>query len=119
MKVLGRKMFIFEISDVGRNGMYFIGDDKRVLRDLREELSDLYYEQEFSNLADLCDDNNIIVVGKHNSDDLPMVLTYEEFLDGYVDEDDARELSHLSMDDVLLIDEDDQIHELVPVGSMF
>ena len=116
---VGRKMFIFEISDVGRNGMYFIGDDKRVLRDLREELSDLYYEQEFSNLADLCDDNNIIVVGKHNSDDLPMVLTYEEFLDGYVDEDDARELSHLSMDDVLLIDEDDQIHELVPVGSMF
>ena len=116
---VGRKMFIFEISDVGRNGMYFIGDDKWVLRDLREELSDLYYEQEFSNLADLCDDNNIIVVGKHNSDDLPMVLTYEEFLDGYVDEDDARELSHLSMDDVLLIDEDDQIHELVPVGSMF
>ena len=116
---VGRKMFVFEISDAGRNGMYFIGDDKRVLRDLREELSDLYYEQEFSDLADLCDNNNIIVVGKHNSDDLPMVLTYEEFLDGYVDEDDARELSHLSMDDVLLIDEDEQVHELLPVGSMF
>lgn len=116
---VGRKMFIFEISDAGRNGMYFIGDDKRALRDLREELSDLYYEQEFSDLADLCDDNNIIVVGKNNSDDLPMVLTYEEFLDGYVDEDDARELSHLSMDDVLLIDEDEQVHELVPVGSIF
>lgn len=58
-------------------------------------------------------------MGKHNSDDLPMVLTYEEFLDGYVDEDDARELSHLSMNDVLLIDEDEQVHELVPVGSMF
>lgn len=112
-------MFVFELSNAGRNGMYFIGDNKRVLRDLREELSDLYYEQEFSDLADLCDDNNIIVVGKHNSDDLPMVLTYEEFLDGYVDEDDARELSHLSMDSVLLIDEDEQIHELVPVGSMF
>lgn len=116
---VGRKMFAFELSNAGRNGMYFIGDDKRTLRDLREELSDLYYEQEFSDLADLCDDNNIIVVGKHNSDDLPMVLTYEEFLDGYVDEDDARELSHLSMDDVLLIDEDEQVHELVPVGSMF
>lgn len=116
---VGRKMFVFELSNAGRNGMYFIGDDKRTLRDLREELSDLYYEQEFSDLADLCDDNNIIVVGKHNSDDLPMVLTYEEFLDGYVDEDDARELSHLSMDDVLLIDEDEQVHELVPVGSMF
>lgn len=116
---VGRKMFIFEISDVGRNGMYFIGDDKRTLIKLREELSDLYYEQEFSDLADLCDDNNIIVVGKNNSDDLPMVLTYEEFLDGYVDEDDARELSHLSMDDVLLIDEDEQVHELVPVGSIF
>ena len=99
--------------------MCFIGDDKRALRDLREELSDLYYEQEFSDLADLCDDNNIIIVGKHNSDDLPMVLTYEEFLDGYVDEDDARELSHLNMDDVLLIDEDEQVHELVPVGNMF
>ena len=48
-----------------------------------------------------------------------MVLTYEEFLDGYVDEYDARELSHLSMDDVLLIDEDEQVHELVPVGRMF
>lgn len=48
-----------------------------------------------------------------------MVLTYEEFIDGYVDEDDARELSHLSMDDVLLIDEDEQVHELVPVGSTF
>lgn len=116
---VGRKMFIFEISDVGRNGMYFIGADKRALLNLREELLDLYYEQEFSDLADLCDDNNIIVVGKHNSDDLPMVLTYEEFLDGYVDEDDARELSHLSMDDVLLIDEDEQVHELVPVGSIF
>ena len=116
---VGRKMFVFELSNAGRNGMYFIGDDKRTLRDLREELSYLYYEQEFSDLADLCDDNNIIVVGKHNSDDLPMVLTYEEFLDGYVDEDDARELSHLSMDDVLLIDEDEQVHELVPVGSMF
>lgn len=116
---VGRKMFVFELSNAGRNGMYFIGDNKRALRDLREELSDLYYEQEFSDLADLCDDNNIIVVGKHNSDDLPMVLTYEEFLDGYVDEDDARELSHLSMDDVLLIDEDEQVHELVPIGSMF
>lgn len=116
---VGRKMFVFELSNAGRNGMYFIGDDKRALRDLREELSDLYYEQEFSDLADLCDDNNIIVVGKHNSDDLPMVLTYEEFLDGYVDEDDARELSHLNMNDVLLIDEDEQVHELVPVGSMF
>lgn len=116
---IGRKMFIFEISDVGRNDMYFIGADKRALLNLREELLDLYYEQEFSDLADLCDDNNIIVVGKHNSDDLPMVLTYEEFLDGYIDEDDARELSHLSMDDVLLIDEDEQVHELVPVGSIF
>ena len=116
---VGRKMFIFELSNAGRNGMYFIGDDERALRDLREELSDLYYEQEFSDLADLCDDNNIIVVGKNNNDDLPMVLTYEEFLDGYVDEDDARELSHLSMDDVLLIDEDEQVHELVSVGSMF
>lgn len=116
---VGRKMFVFELSDAGRNVMYFIGDNKRALRDLREELSDLYYEQEFSDLADLCDDNNIIIVGKHNSDDLPIVLTYEEFLDGYVDEDDAHELSHLSMDSVLLIDEDDQIHELVPVGSMF
>lgn len=48
-----------------------------------------------------------------------MVLTHEEFLDGYVDVDDARELSHLSMDAVLLIDEDEQVHELVPVGSMF
>ena len=115
---VGRKMFIFEMSDAGRNGMYFISNDRLVLRDLREELSDLYYEQEFSDLADLCDDNNIIVVGKHNNDDLPMVLTYEEFLDGYVD-DDALELSHLSMDDVLLIDEDEQVHELVPVGSMF
>lgn len=116
---IGRKMFIFEISDVGRNDMYFIGADKRALLNLREELLDLYYEQEFSDLADLCDDNNIIVVGKHNSDDLPMVLTYEEFLDGYIDEDDAYELSHLSMDDVLLIDEDEQVHELVPVGSIF
>lgn len=116
---VGRKMFVFELSNAGRNGMYFIGDNKLVLRDLREELSDLYYEQEFSDLADLCDDNNIIVVGKHVSDDLPMVLTYEEFLDGYVDEDDAHELSHLSMDDVLLIDEDEQVHELVPIGSMF
>ena len=116
---VGSKMFVFEMSDVGRNGMYFISNDKRALRYLREELSDLYYEQEFSDLADLCDDNNIIVVGKHNNDDLPMVLTYEEFLDGYVDEDDARELSHLSMDDVLLIDEDEQVHELVPVGRMF
>ena len=116
---VGSKMFVFEMSDVGRNGMYFISNDKRALRYLREELSDLYYEQEFSDLADLCDDNNIIVVGKHNNDDLPMVLTYEEFLDGYVDEDDARELSHLSMDDVLLIDEDEQVHELVPVGSIF
>ena len=115
---VGRKMFVFEMSDVGRNGMYFISNDKLVLRDLREELSDLYYEQAFSDLADLCDDNNIIVVGKNNNDDLPMVLTYEEFLDGYVD-DDALELSHLSMDDVLLIDEDEQVHELVPVGSMF
>ena len=87
---VGRKMFVFELSNASRNDMYFIGDNKRALRDLREELSDLYYEQEFSDLADLCDDNNIIVVGKHNSDDLPMVLTYEEFLDGYVDEDDAR-----------------------------
>ena len=116
---VGSKMFVFEMSDVGRNGMYFISNDKRALRYLREELSDLYYEQEFSDLADLCDDNNIIVVGKHNNDDLPMVLTYEEFLGGYVDEDDARELSHLSMDDVLLIDEDEQVHELVPVGSIF
>ena len=116
---VGRKMFVFEMSDAGRNGMYFISNDKRALRDLREELSDLYYEQEFSDLADLCDDNNIIIVGKDNSDDLPMVLTYEEFLDGYVDEYDARELSHLSMDDVLLIDEDEQVYELIPVGSMF
>ena len=116
---VGSKMFVFEMSDVGRNGMYFISNDKRALRYLREELSDLYYEQEFSDLADLCDDNNIIVVGKHNNDDLPMVLTYEEFLGGYVDEDDARELSHLSMDDVLLIDEDEQVHELVQVGSIF
>ena len=112
-------MFVFELSNAGRNDMYFIGDNKLVLRDLREELSDLYYEQEFSDLADLCDDNNIIVVGKHNSDDIQMVLTYEEFLDGYVDEDDARELSHLSMNSVLLIDEDEQVHELVQVGSMF
>lgn len=116
---VGSKMFVFEMSDVGRNGMYFISNDKRALCYLREELSDLYYEQEFSDLADLCDDNNIIVVGKHNNDDLPMVLTYEEFLGGYVDEDDARELSHLSMDDVLLIDEDEQVHELVQVGSIF
>ena len=48
-----------------------------------------------------------------------MVLTYEEFLDGYVYEYDARGLSHLNMNDVLLIDEDEQVHELVPVGSMF
>ena len=40
---VGRKMFVFELSNAGRNGMYFIGDDKRTLRDLREELSDLYY----------------------------------------------------------------------------
>ena len=112
-------MFVFELSNSGRNGMYFICDDKRTLRDLREELSDLYYEHEFSDLADLCDDNNIIVVGKHNSDDLSMVLTYEEFLDGYVYEYDARGLSHLNMNDVLLIDEDEQVHELVPVGRMF
>ena len=116
---VGSKMFVFEMSDVGRNGMYFISNDKRALRYLREELSDLYYEQEFSDLADLCDDNNIIVVGKHNSDDLPIVLTYEEFLDGYVYEYDARGISHLNMNDVLLIDEDEQVHELVPVGRMF
>ena len=47
------------------------------------------------------------------------ILAYEEFLDGYVDEDCIHELSHLSMDDFLLIDEDEQAHELVPVGSMF
>ena len=116
---VGSKMFVFEMSDVGRNGMYFISNDKRALRYLREELSDLYYEQEFRDLADLCDDNNIIVVGKHNSDDLPIVLTYEEFLDGYVYEYDARGISHLNMNDVLLIDEDEQVHELVPVGRMF
>ena len=113
---VNRKMFTIEMSNTDKDNTYFISEDKQLLLKLHDKLSDLYCNQLFKDLEYLCNDNNIIIVHK-NSDKLPKVVTYEEFLDR--SKEDVHGVMNVSMNDVLFIDECEQAHELVLVSGVF
>ena len=113
---VNRKMFTIEMSNTDKDTTYFISEDKQLLLKLHDELSDLYCNQLLKDLEYLCSDNNIIIV-RNNSDKLPKVLTYKEFLD--CSKENVHGVMNVSMNDVLFIDEYEQVHELVLVSGVF
>lgn len=111
---VGRKMFVFEMSDAGRNGIYVITDDEEQLETFMYELPRLR-EDGYSDrtaVSRIFHNGNVTVVGKPcRIFDRPTVMSYGDYLDAYAYED-GPELQHLDWDDLVFVDKNEQVHEL-------